>query len=150
MKTIILKTFLTVPLIMSGSVFSQQNIPVTDWMMQDSSTVASATGESIASSSYTPSGWYTATVPGTVLSTLVDQKASGFTLDPLIGTNMTQIPDIAKQQKRYWYRATFEVTPAAGQRDPLRHPARRHGDPGAHLGRRQHRVRHHAHRPLIA
>lgn len=92
---------------------AQQIAEITGWKMQDSSVVASATGETISSSSYTESGWYTATVPGTVLGTLVDQ---GVYKDPMVGQQMYDIPDLAKEQRRYWFRAKFNATFAAGQR----------------------------------
>ncbi len=81
--------------------------------MQDSATVGATTGQTISSASYSTSGWYTATVPGTVLNTLVDQ---GVYPDPNYGENMLNIPDLANLQKRYWFRTTFNVTFAAGQR----------------------------------
>ncbi|MBN1578519.1 MAG: hypothetical protein JW913_18295 [Chitinispirillaceae bacterium] len=111
----ICKVLMMLALVISA-VFAQQDIVVTGWTMQDSADVASATGESIASATFDATGWLSATVPGTVLSTLVDQKAAGFTLDPLVGKNMSLLADIAKAQKRYWYRAKFDVSPAAGQR----------------------------------
>lgn len=81
--------------------------------MQDSSVVGATAGTTIASSSYNASSWYTATVPGTVLSTLVD---NGIYPDPNYGENMLSIPDLANLQKRYWYYSTFTVSAAAGQR----------------------------------
>lgn len=57
--------------------------------------------------------WRAATVPGTVLQTLVDR---GVYPDPYYGLNNLQIPErLAKQD--YWYRTRFTVPPdAAGKR----------------------------------
>ena len=92
---------------------AQQSIEITDWQMQDSVKVTPTTGEAISASSFVTTDWYKATVPGTVLGTLVDQKVFS---DPMYGDNMYKIPDIAKEQRRYWFRATFNVTFSAGQR----------------------------------
>ena len=96
----------------SMSASAQQYSEVTGWKMQDSATVGATTGQTISSASYSTSGWYTATVPGTVLNTLVDQ---GVYPDPNYGENMLNIPDLANLQKSYWFRTTFNVTFAAGQ-----------------------------------
>ena len=51
--------------------------------------------------------WYDATVPGTVLTTLVDQ---GVYPDPYYGLNNLRIPEgLARQD--YWYRTEFELPP---------------------------------------
>jgi hypothetical protein len=93
--------------------WAQQSSEVTGWKMQDSATVGATAGTAITSSTYDASSWYAATVPGTVLNTLVDQ---GVYPDPNYGENMINIPDLAGQQKRYWFRATFNVAFTAGQR----------------------------------
>ena len=93
--------------------WAQQSTEVTGWRMQDSSTVGSASGATISGASYDASSWYAATVPGTVLGTLVDR---GVYSNPYYGKNMISIPDLAAQQKRYWFRSTFNVTFTAGQR----------------------------------
>jgi hypothetical protein len=49
--------------------------------------------------------WYNATVPGTVLTTLVDQ---GVYPDPFFGLNNLAIPDSLSRQT-WWYRTTFQV-----------------------------------------
>lgn len=57
--------------------------------------------------------WYKATVPGTVLQTLVDR---GVYPDPYIGLNNMAIPESLARQD-YWYRTQFEVpASAAGKR----------------------------------
>lgn len=49
-------------------------------------------------------GWYNATVPGTVLTTLVDQNVYP---DPYIGLNNMQIPDTLCRMD-WWYRVVFD------------------------------------------
>ena len=56
------------------------------------------------SSDFDTAAWYNATVPGTVLTTLVDQ---GVYPDPLYGLNNMSIPDDLCRQD-WWYRTTFE------------------------------------------
>jgi hypothetical protein len=92
---------------------AQESKEITGWKMQDSAAVSASTGESIASAAFDASSWYAATVPGTVLSTLVDNDVYP---DPNYGQNMVNIPDLANQQKRYWFRTTFDVAFSAGQR----------------------------------
>ena len=57
-------------------------------------------------------GWYTATVPGTVLATLVDR---GVYPDPYYGLNNLAIPEKLARQD-YWYRTSFTVPAEAGGR----------------------------------
>ena len=60
-------------------------------------------GEQI-SQAMTTSSWYNATVPGTVLTTLVDQ---GVYPDPYFGLNNLSIPeDLCRQN--WWYRTSFQ------------------------------------------
>jgi hypothetical protein len=76
------------------------------WHLQDASKVMQA-GAEIASAKYKPEGWYSATVPGTVLTSLVN---AGIYPEPLYGENNRpdKIPDsLARTQ--YWYRTVFEV-----------------------------------------
>jgi len=57
--------------------------------------------------------WHAATVPGTVLTTLVDR---GVYPDPYYGLNNLKIPESLARQD-YWYRTSFTVPPeAAGKR----------------------------------
>ncbi|AEU36287.1 glycoside hydrolase family 2 protein [Granulicella mallensis] len=77
---------------------------VKDWTMQDASKVT-ATPEEISSSHFKPSDWYQATVPGTVLTTLVDNKVYP---EPLYGENMRHIPE-SLNKTGYWYRSTVTI-----------------------------------------
>jgi mannosylglycoprotein endo-beta-mannosidase len=77
------------------------------WQMQDSAKVAEP-GPAVSSASFQPQGWYAATVPGTVLTTLVN---NGVYPEPLYGENMRAIPE-SLNKASYWYRTSFAV-PAA-------------------------------------
>jgi mannosylglycoprotein endo-beta-mannosidase len=72
--------------------------------MQDSSKVV-ADCAAISQTEFKPDGWYRATVPGTVLTTLVDNKVYP---EPLYGENMGAIPERLNKAS-YWYRANFAV-----------------------------------------
>lgn len=74
-------------------------------------------GAAVSRQSFDAASWYPATVPGTVLTTLVDR---GVYLDPDIGLNNLAIPETLNKQD-YWYRTTFDL-PAGreGRRFSLR------------------------------
>ena len=76
----------------------------TGWQLQEIGKVPQ-TGEAIARPDYVPNGWYKATVPGTVLTTLVNE---GVYPEPLYGENNRpdKIPDTLCRTS-YWYRTTF-------------------------------------------
>ena len=82
------------------------------WQMQDATRV-SETGAQLSRPGFTAPHWYKATVPGTVLTTLVD---NGVYPEPLYGENNRQIPE-SLCRKDWWYR-THLVIPAdyAGQK----------------------------------
>jgi hypothetical protein len=69
-----------------------------------------ATAGVISKPAYNTSKWYNATVPGTVLTTLVDQ---GVYPDPYWGLNNLSIPDTLCRQN-WWYRTAFNI-PVAGK-----------------------------------
>jgi hypothetical protein len=84
-------------------------LPVTigaGWQLQDAARVPEA-GAAIALESYKPQGWYAATVPGTVLTSLVN---NGVYPEPLYGENNRpdKIPD-SLSRSPYWYRTVFTV-----------------------------------------
>jgi len=98
-------------------------IPVQDgeWIISDgwelgTSTQVFESKESIFSPNFNTKDWYNATVPGTVLTTLVNQ---GEYPDPYFGLNNMSIPDTLAHTK-WWYRVSFD-TPAniAGKRARL-------------------------------
>jgi beta-mannosidase len=77
---------------------------IKNWTMQDASKVTEP-AEDISSLQYQPLGWYPATVPGTVLTTLVDNKVYP---EPLYGTNMQHIPE-SLNKTGYWYRSRIII-----------------------------------------
>jgi beta-mannosidase len=79
------------------------------WELQDAAKIPEG-GPAISSTAYQPDHWYRATVPGTVLTTLVND---GVYPDPLYGENdrPDRIPD-SLCRTSYWYRTTFEVQAA--------------------------------------
>src|ERR1700753_4088874 len=84
------------------------------WHLQDSATVPDAAAI-VSSDRFHPTGWYAATVPGTVLSTLVN---NGVYPEPLYGENNRpdKIPD-SLSRAPYWYRTVFKVPKSyAGKR----------------------------------
>nr|WP_315391866.1 sugar-binding domain-containing protein [uncultured Duganella sp.] len=76
------------------------------WKLQAAPQVA-ARAEQISSAGFDAAGWYQATTPGTVLTTLVDR---GVYPDPDHGLNNMAIPESLNKQD-YWYRTQFQ-TPA--------------------------------------
>jgi len=77
-----------------------------DWRLRPAPDVQ-ATAAQIATAGFDASSWYTAIVPGTVLTTLI---ARGVYPDPDFGLNNLAIPESLNKQD-YWYRTTF-VGPA--------------------------------------
>uniref|UniRef100_UPI0035CBE921 glycosyl hydrolase 2 galactose-binding domain-containing protein n=1 Tax=uncultured Sphingomonas sp. TaxID=158754 RepID=UPI0035CBE921 len=75
-----------------------------------------APGSALSRAGFDARSWYPATVPGTVLTTLVDR---GVYPDPAYGLNNLAIPESLARQD-YWYRTEFEVPPGAlGKRQVL-------------------------------
>lgn len=76
------------------------------WQLQDIVKVSDS-GQVISRSAYAPAQWYKATVPGTVLTSLVNE---GVYPEPLYGENNRpdKIPD-SLCRTSYWYRTQFEV-----------------------------------------
>jgi mannosylglycoprotein endo-beta-mannosidase len=91
-----------------ASLFAQlPSQTIAGWQLQDAAKVAEA-ARVISSAGFQPQAWYAATVPGTVLTTLVN---NGVYPEPLYGENMRAIPE-SLNKASYWYRASFAV-PAA-------------------------------------
>jgi hypothetical protein len=63
----------------------------------------SASGDAISQNVFGTSGWWTATVPGTVLTTMINQ---GVYPNPDYGLNNLAIPESLNKQD-YWYRSEF-------------------------------------------
>jgi mannosylglycoprotein endo-beta-mannosidase len=104
-----LKSVLCYAALLSGTALYSQSVPSTieGWSMQDASKVEAA-GAAISRAGFQPAGWFRATVPGTVLTTLVDNKVYP---EPLYGENMRSIPE-SLNKTSYWYRTNFAVPPA--------------------------------------
>ncbi len=84
-----------------------QPVTISDgWQLQDAAIVPEA-GEELSLASYKTHGWYTAIVPGTVLTSLVH---NGVYPEPLYGENNRpdKIPD-SLSRAPYWYRTVFRV-----------------------------------------
>ena len=79
------------------------------WQLQDAAKVPEA-GAVVAAMRYKPRSWYTATVPGTVLTSLVN---NGVYPEPLYGENNRpdKIPD-SLSRTPYWYRTVFKIPKA--------------------------------------
>ena len=87
---------------------------IRSWRLRQAATADD--GAAISRPGYDAAGWMATTVPGTVLTTLIDR---GVYPDPELGLNNLVIPeDLAHHD--YWYRAEFD-TPAetAGRRGRL-------------------------------
>lgn len=77
---------------------------VAGWRLAEAPRVT-APGDRLSRAGFDASGWYAATVPGTVLTTLVDR---GVYPDPAYGLNNTVIPESLARQN-YWYRTEFDA-----------------------------------------
>jgi mannosylglycoprotein endo-beta-mannosidase len=100
--------FVLLAVIAPASLSAQSSTQTIDgWKMQDAAKVA-GDASIISTAGFEPQGWYAATVPGTVLTTLVND---GVYPEPLYGENMRAIPENLNKTS-YWYRTTFNV-PAA-------------------------------------
>ena len=76
------------------------------WKLQDSAKVTDA-GSAISGAGYAAQGWYAATVPGTVLTSLVNDKVYP---EPTYGENNREsvIPE-SLNKTAWWYRTTVTV-----------------------------------------
>jgi hypothetical protein len=84
------------------------------WQLQDVAKVPQS-GAEVAAPSFSAAGWYTATVPGTVLTTLVNNHVYP---EPLYGENNRPetIPE-SLARTSYWYRTVIEIPKSyAGER----------------------------------
>lgn len=79
------------------------------WRLAEAPRVA-ATGAQLSTPEFDATSWYSAVVPGTVLTTLI---ARGVYPDPTYGLNNMAIPESLGRQD-YWYRTRFD-TPAAAR-----------------------------------
>jgi len=86
------------------------------WTLREAPKV-NAAGAQLATASFPGNDWMRATVPGTVLTTLIDD---GVYLDPDYGLNNLLIPETLNKQD-YWYRNVFTLP--AGVQSALSGPA---------------------------
>jgi len=90
--------------ILAACIASASPQAVTNWQFRDTRGMK-VDGAAISVPKYVPDDWHKATVPGTVLTSLVDD---GIYPEPLYGENNRTIPeDLCRSS--YWYRATFRV-----------------------------------------
>src|ERR1700733_1237357 len=84
-------------------------IVASDWQLQDAAKVPQP-GAEVATATFNPAGWYAATVPGTVLTTLVNNKVYA---EPLYGDNNRpeKIPE-SLNRTSYWYRTVVTIPQA--------------------------------------
>jgi hypothetical protein len=72
------------------------------WRLTEAARI-NASGEAISQAGFNAKAWMSATVPGTVLTTMVDR---GIYPDPDFGLNNLAIPETLNKQD-YWYRTEF-------------------------------------------
>lgn len=104
-------TLLTVFTIMAVDIVAQ---PSTSFLLNNNwkakrATDVLADGNEITSGSFKPEGWMEATVPGTVLTTLLNNKQIP---DPFFGMNNNLIPDVfetGRDYYTYWFYNEFEL-----------------------------------------
>ncbi len=76
------------------------------WLLQDVAKVPQA-GQEVSAAAFKTTGWYAATVPGTVLTTLVNNRVYP---EPLYGeNNRPEIIPESLARNSYWYRTTIDV-----------------------------------------
>jgi Beta-galactosidase/beta-glucuronidase len=83
------------------------------WQCQNIKQVT-ATGEQLSQSGYALNGWQPATVPGTVLTTMLNNKQVP---DPFFGMNNNKIKDIyytGRDYYTYWFVKEFKEMPVEG------------------------------------
>lgn len=102
---IILSFLIFIPAL-EGQNLSNQLLISSGWQLQDTAKVSKA-GEKISQPGFQSNGWYAATVPGTILTSLVNDKVYP---EPLYGENNRphKIPE-SLARTSYWYRTTFVV-----------------------------------------
>jgi beta-galactosidase/beta-glucuronidase len=107
-KQSIINTFgLIVILVFAAPRTKAQQVTLTsNWKMQMATKVKES-GTIISSKKFSPGGWLPATVPGTALTTLVNNRIYP---EPLYGeNNRPQIIPDSLSRINYWYRTTFDV-----------------------------------------
>ena len=110
-RRVLLTSVLLTAALASIPIFPQAAPPApvvinTGWQLQDVAKVPEA-GAEVSSAAFKTAGWYTATVPGTVLTTLVNNKVYP---EPLYGENNRpeNIPE-SLVHTSYWYRTQMDI-----------------------------------------
>ncbi|HUX61372.1 MAG TPA: glycoside hydrolase family 2 TIM barrel-domain containing protein [Ignavibacteriaceae bacterium] len=105
--------FIIILLSITTEIYSQKNAAEStirlnkDWLISSSENIK-ANGSIISSSKYSTTGWYPASVPSTVLGTLISDH---FYQDPFVGDNLKNIPT-AQFKIPWWYRTKFKLPKA--------------------------------------
>jgi exo-1,4-beta-D-glucosaminidase len=118
MKTKFFRLLLLLSVFFAPKIFAQKtdvnSIVLRDnWAIQSSATLKEG-GKVISQTGYTMKGWYPASVPSTVLATLVANKVYP---DPYYGNNYFELPGIRRWdipegnpfESSWWYRTEFEI-----------------------------------------
>ncbi|MGA3159822.1 MAG: sugar-binding domain-containing protein [Terracidiphilus sp.] len=98
--------FLTISIFSAHAYAQLPMVSVNNWHLQDAAKVPQA-GTEVAAEGFNAGGWYKATVPGTVLTTLVNNHVYP---EPLYGENNR--PDIIPEslaRTSYWYRSLIDI-----------------------------------------
>ncbi|MET0572309.1 MAG: glycoside hydrolase family 2 TIM barrel-domain containing protein [Pedobacter agri] len=106
------KIFLFCVLLLNLKAFSQQRYELQSGWMCVNVKDASASGSQISTLGFNTSGWMPATVPGTVLTTLLNNKKVP---DPFYGMNNEKIADVynvGKEHYTYWFVKDFNESAA--------------------------------------
>jgi len=102
---------LATSLLIACAAVSLAQIPVNGWQLQDAQKVTE-NGKAISQANYQPKNWYKATVPGTILTSLVND---GVYPEPLYGENNRTIPE-SLCRTPYWYRTVVPIPAKFGGR----------------------------------
>jgi len=94
-------------LLLTSTGTAQETVPLENgWQIQSAQTV-NASGDTISSATFNPTGWQPTTVPASVLGTLVN---NGVYTNIYFGTNLAKIPK-APFTNSWWFRKTISVSP---------------------------------------
>jgi len=98
--------FLAPTAVRAQSATAQPIVLTAGWQLQDAAKVPQ-TGAEVSASAFNATGWYKATVPGTVLTTLVNNHVYP---EPLYGeNNRPEVIPESLAHSSYWYRTLMEI-----------------------------------------
>jgi mannosylglycoprotein endo-beta-mannosidase len=109
-------------LILSNLIFLNVFPQPSDYILEENwkakrSTDVLYDGTEITGQDFKPEGWLDATVPGTILTTLLD---NGLVPDPFYGVNNNLIPDIydtGRDYYTYWFYKEFEIPETGNEQE---------------------------------